>query len=251
MIDGWLGPMPHPQKWVFIVGCYNSGTTLLHDMLAIHPQIGSMDREGQYYTDQLPMPRRHGFPRLWALQPDMFYLKEGDGRHINVARLKRQWGAHFDDCTRRVLLEKSPTNAARTRWLQEHFEDAHFIGIIRNGYAVAEGIHRKEGHPLDVTAVQWALSNEIMLRDFEVLREKQLIRYETLTGFFEEVLREILEFVGLKPIGSNVADRTWRIHEQVSPIRNMNQRSLEALGDKERKVIDAAAGHMLEYLGYM
>ncbi|MBK9319321.1 MAG: sulfotransferase [Bacteroidetes bacterium] len=45
---------PEPEKWVFILGCYNSGTTLLHKLLATHSDIGSMPNEGQFYSSQLP-----------------------------------------------------------------------------------------------------------------------------------------------------------------------------------------------------
>ena len=34
---------PKPEKWVFITGCYNSGTTLLHEILAMHAKVGSTE----------------------------------------------------------------------------------------------------------------------------------------------------------------------------------------------------------------
>ena len=40
IFGSWFGYMPTPEKWVFIVGCYNSGTTLLHDLLASHHNFG-------------------------------------------------------------------------------------------------------------------------------------------------------------------------------------------------------------------
>ncbi len=114
---GRFGSLPRPEKWVFIVGCYNSGTTLLHDLLATQPVVGS----------------EFGLRRLWALKPELFYLDEDGGRETDVARLKRQWGGLFNDPTRPVLLEKAAPDVARTRWLQRHFEPAWFIGIVRDG----------------------------------------------------------------------------------------------------------------------
>jgi hypothetical protein len=249
-LDGVFGPLPKPEKWVFIVGCYNSGTTLLHDLLASHPQVGSMPNEGQFYTDQLLLPKSVGLPRLWAIESDRFRLDENSGTNIDVKRLKRQWGARFNDAARPILLEKSPTNAGRMRWLQEHFENAHFIGIIRNGYAVAEGIHRKTNHPLQVAAKQWACSNEIMLHDLEALRYKKLVRYESLTASPSETMREILDFLNLSPLDFDVEDRKWRVHEQASRIRNMNQRSLNSLSETDKRVIEEVAGEMLVKLEY-
>jgi hypothetical protein len=248
--NGVFGPLPQPEKWVFIVGCYNSGTTLLHKLLAAHPQIGSMPNEGQFYTDQLVLPRSVGLYRLWAIKPQLFYLDENSQTKININKLKRQWGTKFNDLTRPVLLEKSPTNAARTRWLQRYFENAYFIGIIRNGYAVAEGIHRKASCSLDLAAKQWACSNEIMLRDFELLNHKYLLRYEDLVTSPDQILHELLGFLGLGGYDQDIIRRVWSVHQEVSLITNMNHRSLTALNESGRDTITLVAGDMLSRLGY-
>ncbi len=248
--DGFFGPLPAPEKWVFVVGCYNSGTTLLHDLLARHPAVGSMPKEGQFYTDELLLPMSVGLPRLWSLEPERFRLNESSGSGVNVARLKRQWGAHYNDPTRPILLEKSPTNAARTRWLQAHFANAHFIGIIRDGRAVAEGIRRKVGHSLEIAATQWVRSNEIMLEDFTALEHSMLIRYETFTDRPDQMFTDILDFLGLAKALPSVEGREWRVHEQVSVIRNMNDRSMSRLTSQDLSVIDGIAGGLLRRLGY-
>jgi hypothetical protein len=250
-INGRFGPLPTPSRWVFLVGCFNSGTTLLHDLLAEHPQIGRMPDEGQFLTDQLVVPREVGLRRLWALEPERFQLDETGGHDIDVTRLKRQWGAQFNDPTRPVLLEKTPTNAARTRWLQAHFPNAVFVGIIRDGRAVAEGIRRKTGHSLGLAARQWARSNEIMLRDFEHLDRRRIIRYEELTAATAAVIDDLLGFLDLPPMSIGGSDRTWKIHEQNASIQNMNSRSLAALSSDEMREIEREAGTMLATLGYV
>lgn len=235
---------------MFLVGCYNSGTTLLHQILASHPSVGSMPDEGQFFTDQLPVPRELGLARLWALRPELFRLVEGQGAEIDVDRLKRQWGAKFNDPTRPLLIEKSPTNAARTRWLQDTFRPASFIGLIRDGRAVAEGIRRKRHHDIRLAARQWAESNRIMLEDFEHLERARLVRYEDLTAAPDRVTAELLEFLGLTAPAASLDGTAWRVHEQESTIRNMNVRSLEALSDDDLQAIREEAGEMLKQLGY-
>jgi len=37
-----LTPIPHPEKWLFIVGCYNSGTSFF-----IRP-LGGLRKDGSY-----------------------------------------------------------------------------------------------------------------------------------------------------------------------------------------------------------
>ena len=56
-----------PDRWVFVVGCYNSGTTLLANLLEAHPAINGLAREGVELTDALRRPELAGWPRMcWA-----------------------------------------------------------------------------------------------------------------------------------------------------------------------------------------
>jgi hypothetical protein len=243
--------MSRPQRWVFIVGCSNSGTTLLHQALAAHSHIASMDIEGQYYTDQLLRPADVGLPRLWALEPGRFRMDENTPEgDVNVVRLRRQWSARMNDAHRPVFIEKTPANVARMLWLERHFEDAHFIAVVRNGYAVAEGIRRKAGHPLRLAGEQWAKCNEILLDNAGRVKRCLTVRYEDFTVAPVAVLAGILEFIGLEAAGIDIAGREFRVHEHVSTIRNMNASALAALTPDERAEIEAVAGPMLQRLGY-
>ena len=246
---GRFGAIPRPARWLFIVGCYNSGTTLLHRTLQVHPQIGSMPQEGQFLTDVFPAPRDLGLPRLWALQPDRFRLTEAS-THVDAARLKRQWGARFNDPCRPVLLEKSPTNTARTRWLEQHFENAHFVGVIRDGHAVAEGIRRRAGHGIRDAARQWRVCNEIMLKDFARLRHARIIRYEDLVADPDTEIAGLFDFIDLPPMPDGLKSIRVDIRGQSSNIRDMNQSSVTALTEADRDTIHQEAGMLLESLGY-
>lgn len=125
------------------------------------------------------------------------------------------------------------------------------MGIVRNGYAVAEGIHRKVQHPIETAAVQWVRSNEIMLEDFKFLKRRLLVFYEDLTADPEKVVGEILDFLGLDiEILPDIVDRNWNIHEQRGSIKNMNRRSMNKLTDHDLQVIKSVAGEMLDQFGY-
>ena len=244
-------PPPRPHKWVFIVGCYNSGTTLLHKLLSQFPDTGSMPSEGQFYTKQLRLPSENGYKRLWALGKDLFVMDENGSYTADPVQLKKDWAAYYDDRHAKVLLEKSPTNSGRMRWLQEHFENAHFICIIRNGYAVAEGIRRKTDHTIEQAAKQWSISNEIMLEDLTKIRKSHIIRYEDLSLSPEMELEKICAFIGLaaEPINDIVA-KSMQIHEQKGKIENKNERSFMALSNSDVATINKFAGLTLEKLGY-
>lgn len=247
-------PVPRPEKWVFVVGCYNSGTELLLHLLGSHPSIGALPMEGQFLTDELVSDYELGLPRAWALREELFRLTEADAGPDPV-RLKKEWAIRLDR-SRPVLLEKSPPNAARTRWLQAHFENAHFLAIVRNGYAVAEGIrrkakpkHRRDGWSVEQAARQWVRSYEILLEDADYLERTLWVRYEDLAERPGEETARILRFLDLEPRALEL-ERPWAVHEREEPIRNMNAESLARLAPDEVRVVSRVAGPMLERFGY-
>lgn len=246
----FLVKAPHPEKWVFILGCYNSGTTLLHKLLSAHPEIGSMPNEGQFYTNQLPGGARFNLPRLWALKPELFYINEDSNPPIDVLKLKKEWAWFYNFPSRKVLIEKTILNTARARWLQRHFPNSHFIVIFRNGYAVAEGIHRKEKHSLEIAARQWAVSNEILLNDLDYLEHKWVLRYEDLVSDPVKEMNLITDFLKLKNLDSNVFKGAFEIHKVQSGIRDMNKESLNRLTEGDFETINKEALPVLLKLNY-
>jgi hypothetical protein len=161
------------------------------------------------------------------------------------------------DLSKRVLLEKSPPNGARTRWLQKNFENAHFIGLVRNGYAVAEGISRKGdpqhiqgGWPIERSARQWARSNEILRQDSERLQHFTWLKYEDLVGDVRAALTIITDFLKISPFPDSVLQQHFTIHERNEAIKDLNQVSIDRLTRQELQAIYSVAKKELEYFGY-
>ena len=248
---GRFGRVRSPEQWVFVVGCYNSGTTLLHDILASHPAIASLPREGQYCTDQLPIPADMGLARAWALKPELFRLDLQDTDQPDAGRIKRQWSCMMSpgECT--TYLEKSIPNAARIPWLDKNFENARFVGIVRNGYAVSEGIMRKGGKSVEQAAEQWAESNRIMLHDLNRVAQSHLLTYEELARNPADTIGSILEFLQLPAMPSSPGQKVWQVHGLRSEIRDMNSTSLDRLNDAERAAIEHRARSLLSEFGYL
>lgn len=248
-------PTPTPEKWVFIVGCYNSGTTLLSELMSRHPDISGIPTEGHFITDQFVKDFDIGLPRMWVDREDMFRLTEDD-EGPDVVRLKKEWGMRLD-LSKKVLLEKSPPNAARTRWFQKHFENAHFIGLVRNGYAVAEGIsrkgdpkHIKEGWPIERSARQWARSNEVLEQDAEHLEHFTWVKYEDLAADPKGTLNRLAEFLGLPPFPESAYSDSFKIHERNDSVKDLNQVSIDRLNADQIESINEVAGHQLKKHGY-
>jgi Sulfotransferase family len=253
-----LTKVVEPEKWVFIVGCYNSGTTLLARLLATHSNISRLD-EGVFKTSQLVTPEELGWPRLWCQIVDQVRLRAGD-RSVDVDKLKRDWMLFFDR-KKTVFLEKSIVNSARMTWLQENFANSYFLSIVRNGYAVSEGIRRQTSkrlnsqfnysYPIELCAQQWVTNNTIIENDAKGIRFFKQIFYEDFCENPKKTISDIYAFLGLNDESSVLLEaQHWKIHEYDSEIRNMNDRSFENLSREDIEKIETVAGEMLTYFGY-
>ena len=251
-----LKPTPQPKNcWLFLVGCYNSGTTLLAKLLAQHPEISAIPTEGHFITNQFIKDYDVGLPRMWVGGEHLFRLTEAD-RGPDAERIKKEWGIRLDT-SRPVFLEKSPPNMARTRWLQAHFAPAKFVAIVRDGYAVAEGIRRKadpkhlpDSWTIEQCAHQWARSNQLLLEDAPCLEHLLWVSYEELTRDPQQTLDRIVEFAGLPPFPRMDAARSVSVHERDEPLRNMNAESIESLSPADLETITRVAGDMLQHFRY-
>lgn len=264
-IQRLLLPFGHPlspDRWIFVVGCYNSGTTLLASMLRKHPMLGGMLNEGAFLTDKLPYPEQQGWPRMWTQCLDHVRIPpNGPDAAKRAERIKQHWSLWYPRDSKN-LIEKSIANLARMPYLQEHFKPAYFIYIVRNGYAVSKGIQRKanytrwgspyrgEGYPIDLCAEQWKVSDEIAQEDSAQLDNFLTVTYEDFTERPSDTLNEITAFLGIPPISEDVLSLGWNIHEVDSKIKNMNIHSIKRLSSDDALSIKRVAKDVLEKYGY-
>lgn len=249
------------KNWIFITGCYNSGTTLLDQILATHPQISGLPDEGVMLTNQLVRPEDFGWRRMWA-QCEKEMEEAPRNRHKDPKLIKRHW-SHFYDCKKPFLLEKSISNMTRLKFFQENFKPAWFIHIVRNGYAVAEGIYRKarimkgnpyfgsrERYPIQDCAGQWVRSLEVFNDVKNDLPNVIEIKYEDLTSNPYQVINEVLGILKLDGFSADYFQKSFSIHEKESTITNMNQSSFDRLTRSQIKVINEVAGAYLKEYDY-
>ena len=239
--------IPQPEKWVFLGGTTNAGTTLLANILSSSKDIGSLPTEGQFCTNQFITARELGIPRLWTEKIDLFRLDESF-ENISVNELKRNWASFYDKPNSAILVEKSPVNSSRMKWLQKNFENSHFICLVRNGYAVSEGIVRKTGCSIERAAKQWALANRVMIEDLPFIKNKIIIMYEDLVDNTETTIKKIENFISSNLNFDKNKERI--IHSKRSQIKNMNNRSLNNLSQKEISIINNFASDVLDHWGY-
>jgi Sulfotransferase family len=238
--------------WLFLLGLNNSGTSILSRILASHPRVRSLPNEGQLLTPAFPSAPRHGVGRNWTKRPDVFRWTEASDP-APALRARFDWAYLFEPGPG-ILLEKSPPDTIRARWLQANFRPSRFVAVTRHPYAVCEGIRRRTGLAVEEAAQHWTRGNEILLEDVGHLERCLALTYETLTEDPEEELERVRSFLELEePFDPDVVSAPILMHNitgQAQPIQNLNARSLERLSPEDLAAIDRIAGPLMERLGY-
>lgn len=242
------------RKWVFIIGCSNSGTSLLHDLLVPHPNIASLPGEGQFYTDVLPLYFENGCSRVWSENLKLFRMTETH-RRDNAPRLIHDWKNYLNRLNADVVLEKTPSNTLRSRWLQTIFKNSYFIAIARDGRAVAEGISRRgDGIGIDRAIAHWIKANNLMLDDAKLLNKFLLVRYEDFVADPHGNIMEILRFIEEDPekykFDLNRELEIHNINDQPTAITNFNQKSFDRIPKVKFDEITAQIQPTMQRLGY-
>jgi hypothetical protein len=247
----FFGKELQPEKWVFIVGCYNSGTTLLAEIFEKHPQLAVLPDEGVMLTNQLPRPEDFGWRRMWCeceVQMQLDHAKAAKSAEI----IKRHW-SHFVKRNPKIVVEKSIANTTRMVFFQEYFPNSYFIHIVRNGYAVAEGIARKAvvmeerqlelgaQYPIEYPAKQWQRSLEVVECQKPLVKNFLEISYEDLTADLQGTGLKITTFLGIDNFDNTLLQGDFEVHGKKMKVSNQNHKSFERLTNEELSAINIIA----------
>ena len=243
---------PGPYSWIFILGCNNSGTTLLSELLSAHPLIRTLPKEGQRVTRAIPNSAAYGIGRVFSQRLDLFrWTEEHDGSCL--PRLRYDWAWQFTPPPG-YLLEKSPPNTLRARWLQRHFRPSRFIVLVRHPYAVCEGITRRTRYKLDEAAAHWALVHTILREDMARLDQCLIVRYEDLCDRPADHLVALEQFLdlpdGFSPAVLRQRFRSHNLDGTPKPLQNLNARSLKRLSRADLDLINQCVASEAQHFGY-
>ncbi|MCH8112500.1 MAG: sulfotransferase [Proteobacteria bacterium] len=197
-------PELNEHTFLFICGLHRSGTSLIHRLIRAHPQVSGIygttvpEDEGQHLQSVYPSDRQFGM--LFALNPNV-HLTEQSALVSDMARtrLLQDWGRYLD-FRRPVLVEKSPSNIVRSRFLQALFPEARFLFIVRHPIVVTLAIQKWTDAPLRQLLFHWCVAHQLMLEDLPHLHHALVIRYEDLAVTPEKILSSAFDFVDLPAI---------------------------------------------------
>ena len=198
-----MDPAGHPL--VFVGGLHRSGTTLLARCLAEHPLVSGFDGtgvpadEGQHLQSVYPAARAYGGPGRFAFAPEA-HLTEASplATPANAERLLADWGPHWD-LGRAVLLEKSPPNLIRFRFLQALFPDAAFVAVTRHPVAVSLATQKWSKTSIGSLLRHWIVAHRTFAEDRPYLRRVHVVSYEHLISRTQECLDAAYSFLALDP----------------------------------------------------
>ena len=256
-----FGSELQPDRWIFVIGCNNSGTTLLKSILTKHPLISGFTREGVYLTDCLPFPEQFGWSRMWCRCLENVRIDSEKVYPSFIKRIKKQWSIWLPKNPRNIL-DDSQANTPRLIFFEKHFQPAYFISIIRNGYAVAGGIRKrshpglwgnliyKDRYPIELCAQQWRETDKMITRNKKRVGRFMQICYEDLVDKPNVVIKDLLDFLSVPPLQKDLNKLSWIIHGKESPIINMNHLSFKRLSEKDLDIIEDVAGDVLTKYSY-
>jgi sulfotransferase family protein len=253
------GPSIDPARLVFVGGLHRSGTTLFADLLAGHPDVsglsdtGVWEDEGQHLQDVYPAADRFGGPGRFAFAPAAHLTEDSDlVSERSRERLLSAWAPYWDT-SRRLLVEKSPPNLIRFRFLQALFPGARLVAVIRHPVPVTYAthrfyrkLHRRPQRPtIQRLLDHWATAHEIFRRDLSSLDDVIVVRYEELTDRPMDVLARVADDLGLEPDFARSAEAVersrseryfdaWRRYLSRPVVGPMRRRRASALDERVR-----------------
>ncbi len=224
------------------MGCRHSGIDLLTALLRQHDSI-AWCAESERFLTHINSPQIK-IPQFWTEQEALVRFSAEDKRHPIESKT---WIHSLDKPDARAVLAYSTDNLiAKIPWLQQHFPNAYFILMVRNGYTCAlkyrdEVLKEYALHPLLLhrAARQWARSLLILQENAPDSAHLLTLRYEDLIADPTGVTNKLFDFIALPAIAppAHIA-----AHQEST--------RLASISAEQKAVIKNAAGDMLGFYGY-
>jgi|GEM_PF-254027 len=190
-------------KFVFIAGLHKSGTTILVDSLKKHPDISGFSNtgvpkdEGQFLQSVFPPAQQFGGPGKFGFRKEMHLTENSQLLTAeNKEKIFQEWSQYWD-ITKPLLLEKSPPNILKTRFLQELFPNSYFIVITRHPIATSYATMKWSKTDIHSLLKHWITCHNIFEQDKKHLRNLYIVKYEDFIKNPDLILKEIYNFLGI------------------------------------------------------
>ncbi len=192
------------RKYVFICGLHRSGTSVLHRILrganetSGFKDLGVSQDEGQGIQTVYSPAKAFGGPGKFAFAKQSRLTEDSPLITLeNQSKLFQEWSPHWD-LSKPILLEKSPPNILKTRFLQQMFPNSYFITVIRHPLAVSYATKKWSNTSILNLLKHWTLAHNLYFEDRNYLRNEMMLSYEEMTKNPEKTFNKISTFLGVK-----------------------------------------------------
>lgn len=210
--------------YLFVLCPPYSGSTLLWKLLSTSANVSALPDEGQFLPEVSDVMRAKPWDREHALP---------------WPEIKRVWESYWDH-NKPLLLEKSPPNLIRTRDIQAHFQPVKFVIMVRNPYAQAEGLMRRNGWKARFSAHFAMRCLRAQLENSRELDNALVLTYESLVADPVDACARVSAFIPeLDDIDSAASFNVHSIDGTVNrPITELNSKKIAALDAETLETIN-------------
>lgn len=192
------------QHLVFVGGLHRSGTTLLARLLASHPDASGLtdtgvpEDEGQHLQAVYPAAERLGGSGRFALNPAAHMTEAApQATPEHAQQLWDAWRPYWNS-DRTFLIEKSPPNLMKGRFLQALFPSASFVFIVRHPVTVTLATRKwRRRTSLPKLMDNWFTGHEVTKDDLPHLGRVHLVSYEWLLRDPQSTVAEVTDFLSM------------------------------------------------------
>lgn len=248
---------------LFILCPNNSGSTLLKNVFAHSRHTWNLSREGQR-TFGFVGPRLHDQNRqlIWSARAE-WAKAYADPQHFDWNVSKQAWYAQATaiDAQASVFVEKSPPFIMIPELLQQAFCNTRFVFMVRNPYAMYEGIIRRRlanppNDPEDPRRLAaWHVVNCLARQRFNIEQYSDVSTFFTYEQLCETPHQCADDIRRLVPVFGDL-DLTRQVVVKGmydEPLRNMNEQQLATLQPQDLAIANEVFGRhetLLQFFGY-
>lgn len=262
---------------IFVGGCERSGTTLLGSLLGAAPATltipesrfrinalidSSRTREPLSGKDFVRLMTEDSLFRLWSMEPPSDHSGLETYRDA-VESIVWAYAREQERGRPTVWVDHTPINVRYAVKMAEHFPDAKYVHIIRDGRAVCASLLGLDWGPNTAVnaARHWRdrIALGLALETSRLGPSVMRVHYEDLVSNTETTLRELCEFCEIDfhqqmlEGGRFAVPPHMKVQNQLVGKVPEAKRAFgwrERLSHREIEIFEAVAGELLHYLGY-